>query len=393
MNAQGVTNPSTAYVCRLTPNGVGAIATLAVAGPGAWSAVRSLFQGSAPLPERPIVGRVWHGWLGAEVRDEVTITLDPVRSIEWIEVHCHGGNQVVQMLMETFQQRGFAVVDWSELYLSTVRSRLQAQAEIELSRALTLRTADVLLWQVRGALERALVELAAVFDAGDLSTFRYLLERLQKRTRLGRHLTEPWRIVLAGAPNAGKSSLMNALAGFQRSIVAPTAGTTRDVVTTLLAFDGWPATAADTAGLRVGEDDLEQAGVERAEREIARADLCLWVLDGSTEPYWPGTPGGRVIYVINKTDLPAAWDIDSVEGALRISALTGTGMAELSQAIGAALIAEAPVAGDAVPFTPGLCDSVDSAWIHLQTGADQQARAILGEKLTGEKLHETLQDS
>ena len=96
-------------------------------------------------------------------------------------------------------------------------------------------------------------------------------------------------MVVAGAPNVGKSSLVNALAGFQRSVVSEIAGTTRDVVSVQLAFDGWPVELTDTAGLREAEG-LEAEGVARANRALAEADLVLWVWIGATR-----TRAGRPI--------------------------------------------------------------------------------------------------
>src|SRR5206468_2220750 len=110
-----------------------------------------------------------------------------------------------------------------------------------------------------------------------------------------------------GAPNVGKSSLVNALAGYQRSIVAPTPGTTRDVVATTLAIDGWPVELSDTAGLHGEGEQLERAGMARARAAAAAADLCVWVLDGSAAPVWLGPEITAPLTVINKIDLPPAW--------------------------------------------------------------------------------------
>ena len=87
------------------------------------------------------------------------------------------------------------------------------------------------------------------------------VERLRELVPVAEHLDRPWRVVIAGAPNVGKSSLVNALAGFARSLVSPTAGTTRDVVTTRIALDGWPIELCDTAGQRESADAVESAGI------------------------------------------------------------------------------------------------------------------------------------
>src|SRR5205814_586923 len=146
-----------------------------------------------------------------------------------------------------------------------------------------------------------------------------VLQRLEALIPLGQHLVEPWRVVIAGAANVGKSSLMNALAGYTRSVVSPIPGTTRDVVTLRLAIDGWPIEMTDTAGVRQASSDLEQQGIERGRAAVKAADLRIWLVDGSTEPVFPDEPNDWCM-VINKTDLPAYWDWRQAAGAVCISA-------------------------------------------------------------------------
>jgi tRNA modification GTPase len=108
------------------------------------------------------------------------------------------------------------------------------------------------------------------------------VERLSALAEVGSHLTHPWRIVLAGRPNVGKSSLINALVGFERALVHATPGTTRDLVTAASAIDGWPVELIDTAGLRSTGDALEAAGIRLAEGQMAAADLVVLVFDASS---------------------------------------------------------------------------------------------------------------
>jgi hypothetical protein len=111
-------------------------------------------------------------------------------------------------------------------------------------------------------------------------------------------LTTPWRVTVAGAPNVGKSSLVNALAGYQRSVVSATPGTTRDVVTTVIALDGWPVELSDTAGMR---DDAVRWRARKYSRGGAarEADLCLWVLDAWCA-VWPAVPSQDTRLILNK---------------------------------------------------------------------------------------------
>src|SRR5262249_45570791 len=162
---------------------------------------------------------------------------------------------------------------------------------------------------------------------------------LARQVRLGRHLTAPWKVVVAGAPNVGKSSLVNALAGYQRSIVSPIPGTTRDVVTTSIAIDGWPIDLIDTGSLSEQAEELEQQGIRLAESAVAEADLCLMVLDGAANELSSATGGLRpplaqnMQLVINKIDLPPGWDWNQELEAVRVSALTEAGLGELCDCI------------------------------------------------------------
>jgi tRNA modification GTPase len=373
---------SDTLVACLTPPGTAAIATLAVRGPRAWEVVRALFRprkaSAPPLPAEPEPGRIWLGHLGTGICDQVVLTVKrPAAGGPWVEVHCHGGREVVRLLLETFAAEGAAICSWQELERLTTDRPLQALAAAALAQAPTARTAAILLDQYHGALEDALAGVTAALDRGDADQPGRLLTELARWAPLGRHLTAPWRVTVAGAPNVGKSSLVNALAGYQRSVVAGTPGTTRDVVTTALAIDGWPVELADTAGLRTAPGGLEEEGIRRAEAALAASDLCLWVVDASAQPVSASAAARAVLLVVNKIDLAPAWDLDQLPDAVRVSARTGAGLPELCRALAGWLVPEAPPPGAAVPFTADLGARIEEARQHLAVGTPEAARRAL----------------
>ena len=230
---------------------------------------------------------------------------------------------------------------------------LAAAALVALAAARTERAAAILLDQYRGALR---VELSAIIEnlsRGEAQTAADALQRLIARADLGLHLTQPWKVVIAGRPNAGKSSLMNALLGYQRSIVWQEPGTTRDILTATTAIDGWPVELSDTAGLRAATDSLEAEGVARAERQIAAADLVVFVTDVTSDwddELWRTVTNRPALHVHNKCDLA---DIPADRRPLGIatSATTGLGIQHLCEAIAQQLVPAVPPPGSPVPFS------------------------------------------
>src|SRR5439155_14905620 len=166
------------------------------------------------------------GWLGdkGQGADEVVLLVKEVMPVPWLELHCHGGPQVVALLQEQLQARGVRTVDWPQFEGSRL-SPGQAAAQEILANAPTARTGAIALDQWHGALRRAVNLASAALASGDVATARSMLMRLAELRGVGRHLVRPWRVVLAGAPNVGKSRLGHAVAGFARSVDAPTAGT------------------------------------------------------------------------------------------------------------------------------------------------------------------------
>jgi tRNA modification GTPase len=199
---------------------------------------------------------------------------------------------------------------------------------------------------------RSQVEAAIDFPEEEIDFLadRELTERFQKvrdhfegvldAARQGTLLREGMTVVIAGRPNAGKSSLMNRLAGYEAAIVTPIPGTTRDVVRERISIDGMPLHVLDTAGLRDAGDAIEEEGIRRAQAEMQRADRVLFVIDAALDPGARAfraeaarlPPDVPVTLVFNKCDLATGLPVaDTVSGPPRItlSALTGAGVDEL----------------------------------------------------------------
>jgi tRNA modification GTPase len=383
------------YAACLTPPGTAAIAVLAVRGPTAWDIVRKRF---APFSSRPLPAEVPEPsgpfWLGS-FGDQATGTDEVVLSVQrrdppWLELHCHGGRAVVRLLLDTLASDGIVVCSWQELERHTTDDPLRTAALLSLTEARTSRTAAILLDQYHGALHKALQAIDNALDR-DAAEAARLLQDLLHFAGVGRHLTQPWRLVIAGAPNVGKSSLANALAGYERCVVSATPGTTRDVVTSVIAIDGWPIELADTAGWRCASDDLEKQGIDLAQAAATQADLCLWILDAGAVPSWPtfmeNAPPVR--YVVNKIDLPPVWDLSLANDAVRVSARTGEGLNELCQVLVQTLVPEAPLAGQAVPFRPEICDQLVTVWDAVTANDLEQARRFLQRIRHGWNTEET----
>jgi tRNA modification GTPase len=361
----------------LTPPGTAAVATVAVAGPDAWGIVRRSFRPaeSRPLPQEPPDDRFWYGQFGGPPGDAVVIAVRRFARDSCVEVHCHGGPEVVRMVSVELARLGATTATPEDL-LERI-GEPAVVAAVALTRAPTLRTAVILLDQVNGAFAGALAEVDRALAETDLARARELVAALAGRSALGRHLTRPWRVVVAGAPNVGKSSLVNALAGYQRSVVTPIPGTTRDAVATAVAIDGWPVELIDTAGQHTAGDVLEGQGIARAKTAAAAADLCLWVLDVAAEPVWPNRHSSNFQFVVNKSDLTPTWNIVAVEHAAEISARTGAGLDGLCERISRRLVPDPPPPGTAVPFTDELADIIALIKTALTNGDIGAARAAL----------------
>jgi tRNA modification GTPase len=371
--AHVLASTGTTHVVELTPVGRAAVAVVVVDGPRAVAAVDACFAAVSwrTLADTPI-GRIVLGRWRTDVEREdnspsESDTGEEVivcrRSADRVEVHCHGGTAALRAVVERLVDAGCICTVWPDWLRDRHHDPIRAAAHIALAEAVTERTAAILLDQINGALSAAVRAVLEDLTAQQWLTAAEKLDELLSRREFGRHLTAPWRVVLAGRPNVGKSSLLNALAGYGRAIVHHTPGTTRDVVTVSTAIDGWPIELADTAGLREADDAIEAAGVALARAALAGADLVLVVHDASAEDEKISEfeLRARVLHVWNKSDLISAPPVDLPPACILTSAVTGAGVANLAAAIGQTLVPTPPAAGAAVPFTAGQLAALEAA--------------------------------
>jgi tRNA modification GTPase len=354
-----------------TPRGRGAVATIRLrADVRVWPAADALpFQAAngRPLSVQP-AGRLIFGRWGTEPAEEVVLCIVDEQTVE---IHCHGGEAAPARILHDCAEAGCRAVAWPEM-VRVAHGPIDAELWETLAQATTLRTAAILLEQSHGLLRSALESLES---EEDLKSLGRRINELLRWADFGVHLTQPWKVVLAGRPNVGKSSLINALLGYTRSIVFDQPGTTRDVVTATTAVDGWPIEFSDTAGLRDGREPLEVAGIERARGALASADLSIVLIDVSVA----ASEDDRTllatlpdaIVVAHKCDLPLwdgadAWESRIAGGWPRVSSKTGAGVDGLIRAISARLIPEVPPDGTPVPVTV--------RQISLLRGADEAAQ-------------------
>jgi tRNA modification GTPase len=344
---------STAHVALLTPPGKSALATLGIIGPRAIAIASQLF--------RPLVKKMtadddlgpFYGHFGQDPTDDVVLARRPETSPPIIEVHCHGGPALVEGLIQQVIDQGALRTTWQEFEKLAGRSLIELESLEALSKATSLKASAILLDQYDGALQSAV-------DKGIQSKTPAILDAALSWSRLGQHLVAPWRVLVYGEPNVGKSSLLNALAGFHRAIVTPHAGTTRDLLAVDVNFDGWPFRLLDGAGIRESFDPIEKEGIDRLKKELPFADLRVAVVDLSR----PGSAKSLAelnhvpdLVVGNKQDIA---DDQTVAVDIRVSATTGYQVDLLIEMIVARLIPAAPAPGQAVPFLPRQIDWIES---------------------------------
>lgn len=359
---------------------------IAVRGPAAHRSIRECFEPATALlsEDFPLAAIRYGRWLGPrdhrELRSGEAVVVVATAS-DAIEVHCHGGRAAVAVILQDLAAVGATTIDADTFQIADRESLTAAEsptAEIAkiLAHTSTERTAAIALDQLRGAMGRFAATLrdllATELGTGELGTgelgtsgalneAQHRIAEVLRREPLGAHLAEPWKVVLAGPPNVGKSSLLNALLGYRRAITFAAPGTTRDIVSADSAIDGWPVRLSDTAGVRITDAPLEAEGVRRTGTALEGADLVLLVIDSqagltTTHREILARTSAPCLFVWNKSDLvhpPLAAGNPVTSDSFMVSATCGTGLAALEAGISRALVPLPPAPGDPVPLAGG----------------------------------------
>lgn len=398
-----------------TPPGQGGVGVIRLSGPGSFALAESI---AGPLPEpRRAALRQFRDSSGQLIDSGLVIRFVGPASFtgeDVVEIQTHGSPVVLEMLIAELVTAGARRArpgEFSErAFLNDRIDLAQAEAIADLIAAGSQQAARAAGRSLEGAFSRECEDLAtgltelriwveAALDFPDEDVdfladgqvearARGLLDRLDAlldRARTGRLLTDGIRIAIIGKPNAGKSSLLNALTRRDSAIVTDVPGTTRDVLRENISIAGIPVTLSDTAGLRETGDVVEREGVRRAEREMKAADLVFWVIEASESESSPppGLPQTiPVLKIINKIDLNR--QSPSRRGTeISLSALTGAGLDLLEQGLLEQLGVQTHAEGE-FSARQRHVEALAAGRAHLAQGIDELSATGSGELLAEE---------
>ncbi len=354
----------------LTGHGRSAIAVIGLRGATTDQIVRRCFV--AASTSELSSGQVRYGnWTGAQkaVTAGESVVLTPIAEGHF-EIHCHGGSAAIGRIAADLVDCGAVQVEAADWKFA--KNLLIREAQLVLSQCLTARTAAIAMDQVRGGLSDWVVDWIEKLSLQSIASIwtdhAITLARLQQQTQtilacaaVTTRLTEPFRVVLVGPPNVGKSSLVNAILGYDRSITFDQPGTTRDVLHADTVIEGLPIRLSDTAGIRDSDQVIENEGIARAMAAVDSADLILNVCcpqsqrldldhgarDGKAAANSRQAPA--ILCVLNKIDLiehPGT----SPANVFSTNALNGVGIPSLLRAIGATLGKTIPGPAEPAPL-------------------------------------------
>ncbi len=409
-----------------TPPGLGGVGIVRISGP-AVPAIAQQVLGRLPQPRQATFVR-FRDAADAVIDEGIALFFPAPSSFtgeDVLELQGHGGPVVMDLLLQRVVQLGARIAHAGEFsqraFLNEKLDLAQAEAIADLIESGTAAAARLAVRSLEGEFSRRIHELveglirlrmyveAAIdfpeeeidfLSDGKVSTHlqavREDLRKVRDSARTGRLMRDGMTLVIAGLPNAGKSSLMNALAGWEAAIVTEVPGTTRDLLRERIQIDGMPLHLIDTAGLRESGDRVEQEGVRRAREEIARADRILWVFDGQADPQHAAFDPAAlpkdvpVTFVRNKIDLTGvtpSLNTTDVGPELALSAATGAGMDLLRRHLMESMGYRGEQEGEFIARRRHLA-ALDRAAEHLQTG-----EAALNDGGSGELLAEDLRQA
>jgi tRNA modification GTPase len=371
-------NPDTDTIAAVaTAPGESAISIIRVSGPDSLAIADRIFVNEGCPPSQRQPNRFVHGRITADggMADEVILLIyrapHSYTREDSIEIQGHGGSAAAKRILRAVLEGGARLAEPGEFtkraFLNGRIDLLQAEAVLDLIRARSDRSATAALEQLDGRLSclfgksyddimTVAAELEATLDFSEDELPEMVLAGIVTRLQQGetglRHLLKTWDeghllregalIVICGKPNVGKSTLLNALLGIERAIVTPIPGTTRDTIEESLVIDGYPVRIMDTAGLRDTGCTIEGEGIRRARNAIQKADVVIYVVDGSQEPdpddldQMAHLPAGKTVVLINKIDIgnqmtTSAFTTD--QSVIMSSAIGGIGLDELKRSI------------------------------------------------------------
>lgn len=348
------------YVCVLTARGMSAIASVALAGGDAQTILKNIFRLSSGKEAALIPGGVGYGSIvdGSRVIDEVLVGCE---GADALVIHCHGNPLLVEQIVKLCQSKGATLVDTNSFvfqrYSNGSRNTIQAEAKLATQQSATLLGVKIVQAQQNGGLFKWANDVLGNIDTLDVTEVHQQAERILRRSAIAERIIKGVRIVIAGPPNSGKSTLLNCLSGQQEVVVSDTAGTTRDWVSVTCRIGSVRAEFIDTAGLddvQAGNDDIEQTAQQITKELLASCDLVVYVQDITTADSQSEIDSDKpVVTVYNKSDLAqtlrgsGAQELKSVT----ISAQDNTGIDALIEAILTALQINEISLEDPVVFT------------------------------------------